>query len=174
MSQYFNLFQLEPSFNIDTEALEQTYRALAARFHPDKFASASAFEQKQAVMMSSTINDAYRTLKSPIDRAAYLLKSQNIDADAPEHTSFSPEFLMQQMEWRETLMDAQIEQNHDAIRALDQEIQEVQSSLFQDLQQAFEQQDYESAAQWVRHGRFLNKLRKEIASNLIKYICCYI
>ena len=166
MSQYFNLFQLEPSFNIDTEALEQTYRALAARFHPDKFASASAFEQKQAVMMSSTINDAYRTLKSRIDRAAYLLKSQNIDADAPEHTSFSPEFLMQQMEWRETLMDAQMEQNHDAIRALDQEIQEVQSSLYQDLQQAFEQQDYESAAQWVRHGRFLNKLRKEIASIL--------
>lgn len=166
MSQYFNLFQLEPSFNIDTEALEQTYRALAARFHPDKFASASAFEQKQAVMMSSTINDAYRTLKSPIDRAAYLLKSQNIDADAPEHTSFSPEFLMQQMEWRETLMDAQMEQNHDAIRALDQEIQNAQSSLYQDLQQAFEQQDYESAAQWVRHGRFLNKLRKEIASIL--------
>lgn len=166
MSQYFNLFQLEPSFNIDTEALEQTYRALAARFHPDKFASASAFEQKQAVMMSSTINDAYRTLKSPIDRAAYLLKSQNIDADAPEHTSFSPEFLMQQMEWRETLMDAQMEQNHDAIRALDQEIQEVQSSLYQDLQRAFEQQDYESAAQWVRHGRFLNKLRNEIASIL--------
>ncbi|KZC86121.1 Fe-S protein assembly co-chaperone HscB [Neisseria flavescens] len=166
MSQYFNLFQLEPSFNIDTEALEQTYRALAARFHPDKFASASAFEQKQAVMMSSTINDAYRTLKSPIDRAAYLLKSQNIDADAPEHTSFSPEFLMQQMEWRETLMDAQMEQNHDAIQALDQEIQEVQSNLYQDLQQAFEQQDYESAAQWVRHGRFLNKLRNEIASIL--------
>ena len=166
MSQYFNLFQLEPSFNIDTEALEQSYRALAARFHPDKFASASAFEQKQAVMMSSTINDAYRTLKSPIDRAAYLLKSQNIDADAPEHTSFSPEFLMQQMEWRETLMDAQMEQSHDAIRALDQEIQEVQSSLYQDLQQAFEQQDYESAAQWVRHGRFLNKLRNEIASIL--------
>ena len=166
MSQYFNLFQLEPSFNIDTEALEQTYRALAARFHPDKFASASAFEQKQAVMMSSTINDAYRTLKSPIDRAVYLLKSQNIDADAPEHTSFSPEFLMQQMEWRETLMDAQMEQNHDTIRALDQEIQEVQNNLYQDLQQAFEQQDYESAAQWVRHGRFLNKLRNEIASIL--------
>ena len=166
MSQYFNLFQLEPSFNIDTEALEQTYRALAARFHPDKFASASAFEQKQAVMMSSTINDAYRTLKSPIDRAAYLLKSQNIDADAPEHTSFSPEFLMQQMEWRETLMDAQMEQNHDANRALDQEIQAGQNNLYQDLQQRFEQQAYESAAQWVRHGRFLNKLRNEIASIL--------
>ena len=52
------------------------------------------------------------------------------------------------------------------VQAMAQEIQEVQSSLFQDLQQAFEQQDYESAAQWVRHGRFLNKLRKEIASIL--------
>lgn len=166
MSHYFTLFQLEPAFDIDAENLEQTYRTLAARFHPDKFASASTFEQKQAVMMSSTINDAYRTLKNPIDRAAYLLKMQGIDADAPEHTSFSPEFLMQQMEWRETLMDAQMEQNHDAVQALDKEIQNAQNNLYQDLQQAFEQQDYESAAQWVRHGRFLNKLRKEIASIL--------
>lgn len=110
MSQYFTLFQLEPAFDIDAESLEQTYRALAARFHPDKFASSSAFEQKQAVMMSSTINDAYRTLRNPIDRAAYLLKTLGIDADAPEHTSFAPEFLMQQMEWRETLMDAQMAQ----------------------------------------------------------------
>ena len=90
MSQYFTLFQLEPAFDIDAESLEQTYRTLAARFHPDKFASASAFEQKQAVMMSSTINDAYRTLKNPIDRAAYLLKTLGIDADAPEYTSFAP------------------------------------------------------------------------------------
>ena len=109
MSQYFTLFRIESAFDIDTENLEQTYRALAARFHPDKFASASTFEQKQAVMMSSTINDAYRTLKNPIDRAAYLLKTSGIDADAPEHTAFAPEFLMQQMEWRETLMEARAE-----------------------------------------------------------------
>ena len=70
MSQYFTLFQLEPQFDIDTDSLEQNYRTLAARFHPDRFASASAFEQKQAVMMSSTVNEAYRTLKNPTDRAA--------------------------------------------------------------------------------------------------------
>ena len=153
MSQYFTLFQLEPAFDIDAENLEQTYRALAARFHPDKFASASAFEQKQAVMMSSTIN-------------AYLLKAQGIDADAPEHTSFAPEFLMQQMEWRETLMDAQMEQNNEALRALDQEISREQDKLYQDLRTAFAAKDYEAAAQWVRHGRFLNKLRNEIATAL--------
>ncbi|HFC8413970.1 TPA: Fe-S protein assembly co-chaperone HscB [Neisseria meningitidis] len=166
MSQYFTLFQLEPAFDIDTQNLEQIYRALAARFHPDKFASASAFEQKQAVMMSSTINDAYRTLKNPIDRAAYLLKTLGIDADAPEHTSFAPDFLMQQMEWRETLMEARAESDLKTLENLNDEIHAEQEKLFCDLKQSFARQDYDTAAQQVRQGRFLDKLRNEISSAL--------
>ena len=166
MSQYFTLFQLEPAFDIDAENLEQTYRALAARFHPDKFASASAFEQKQAVMMSSTINDAYRTLKNPIDRAAYLLKTLGIDADAPEHTSFAPDFLMQQMEWRETLMEARAESDLKTLENLNDEIRAEQEKLFCDLKQSFARPDYDTAAQQVRQGRFLDKLRNEISSAL--------
>lgn len=166
MSQYFTLFQLEPAFDIDAENLEQTYRALAARFHPDKFASASAFEQKQAVMMSSTINDAYRTLKNPIDRAAYLLKTLGIDADAPEHTSFAPDFLIQQMEWRETLMEARAESDLKTLENLNDEIRAEQEKLFCDLKQSFACQDYDTAAQQVRQGRFLDKLRNEISSAL--------
>ncbi len=167
MSQYFTLFQLEPQFDIDTDSLEQNYRTLAARFHPDRFASASAFEQKQAVMMSSTINEAYRTLKNPTDRAAYLLRQQGIDADAPEHTSFAPEFLMQQMEWRETLAEARGGQDQTALTALDKEISGAQQELWRDLREAFRRQQYEDAAQLVRQGRFLDKLKKEI-SNLLQ------
>lgn len=167
MSQYFTLFQIEPQFDIDTDSLEQNYRTLAARFHPDRFASASAFEQKQAVMMSSTVNEAYRTLKNPTDRAAYLLRQQGIDADAPEHTSFAPEFLMQQMEWRETLAEARGGQDQTALLALDKEISGAQQELWQDLREAFRRQQYEDAAQLVRQGRFLDKLKKEI-SNLLQ------
>ena len=166
MSQYFTLFQLEPAFDIDAENLEQTYPRLAARFHPDKFASASAFEQKQAVMMSSTINDAYRTLRNPINRAAYLLKTLGIDADAPEHTSFAPDFLMQQMEWRETLMEARAESDLKTLENLNDEIRAEQEKLFCDLKQSFACQDYDTAAQQVRQGRFLDKLRNEISSAL--------
>lgn len=167
MSQYFTLFQLEPQFDIDTDSLEQNYRTLAARFHPDRFASTSAFEQKQAVMMSSTINEAYRTLKNPTDRAAYLLRQQGIDADAPEHTSFAPEFLMQQIEWRETLAEARGGQDQTALHALDKEISGAQQELWRDLREAFRRQQYEDAAQLVRQGRFLDKLKKEI-SNLLQ------
>ena len=94
MNQHFTLFGLPETFQIDENALETRYRALAAGCHPDRFASASAFEQKQAVMMAAAVNEAYRILKNPVDRAASLLTAQNIDADAPEHTAFAPEFLM--------------------------------------------------------------------------------
>ncbi len=162
MSQHFTLHQHEPAFDIDTAALEQTYRRLAARFHPDRHAAASAFEQKQAMMMASAVNEAYRILKNPIDRAAYLLEQHNIHADAPEHTSFPPEFLMQQMEWRETLEEARAQNNQAALRALEADIQAEQNTLLSALQTAFKQTDYHNAANLVRQGRFLNKLRQEI------------
>lgn len=166
MSRAFQLFGLPVQFDLNAEQLHQQYRTLAAQFHPDRFAAASAFEQKQAMMMSAAINQAYEQLSHPLNRAAELLRAQNIDADAPEHTSFAPEFLMQQMQWRETLMDAQMEQDEAAMLALDAEIAAEQQTLLIQLHQAFEQQQYESAAQLVRQGRFLDKMRQEIASAL--------
>ena len=103
---YYKIFALPKSYPVDAAALEQSYRRLSTQYHPDKTAHLSAFEQKQAVMLSATINEAYRVLKSPLDRAAYLLQEQGIQADAPENTRFAPEFLMQQMQWREDLDDA--------------------------------------------------------------------
>lgn len=166
MSRAFQLFGLPVQFDLNAEQLHQQYRTLAAQFHPDRFAAASVFEQKQAMMMSAAINQAYEQLSHPLNRAAELLRAQNIDADAPEHTSFAPEFLMQQMQWRETLMDAQMEQDEAAMLALGSEIAAEQQTLLIQLRQAFEQQQYESAAQLVRQGRFLDKMRQEIASAL--------
>lgn len=166
MNNYFALFQQAETFDLDLTALEQTYRALAAQFHPDKFASASSFDQKQAMMMSATLNEAYRILKNPLDRATYLLKKQGIDADAPEHTHFAPEFLMQQMEWREALMDAKMEHNIPALQQLHHTITQEQNQLQQQLQHAFAQTEYETATNLVRQGRFLDKLQQEITATL--------
>ncbi len=162
MTQYFALFKLEPAFDIDVETLEQTYRSLAARFHPDKYAAASAFEQKQAVMMASAVNEAYRVLKNSTERAAYLLQQRGIEADAPEHTAFAPEFLMQQMEWRETLEEARAGGNTAALAELDEEIAAEQQNLQQQLRTAFSRQNHDEAAALVRQSRFLDKLRQEI------------
>ena len=51
----------------------------------------------------------------------------NIDADAPEHTAFAPEFLMQQMEWRETLAEARAAGDTAALNALEGQVSAEQS-----------------------------------------------
>ncbi|MDF7675631.1 Fe-S protein assembly co-chaperone HscB [Neisseriaceae bacterium ESL0693] len=166
MSQYFDLFQLPEQFNLDQAQLDQRYRQLAAQCHPDKFATRSAFEQKQAMMMAATVNEAYRILSQPLDRAAYLLNQHGIDADAPEHTHFASEFLMQQMAWREELEDARAQHDNNALTALADTIRTAQTELEQHLAESFHNQAFEQAAEAVRQGRFLVKLQQEITRSL--------
>ncbi len=161
-TDYFALFNLPVQFIIDETSLTDNYRKLAAIYHPDKFAAASGFEQRQAMMLSSTINDAYRILKSDIDRASYIVSLHNIDADAPEHTQFAPAFLMQQLEWREALEDARMDKNQASLDALEAEIQQEQDVLKTTIANTLAQEQYDEAAQLVRQGRFLNKMRSEI------------
>lgn len=166
MYNYFQLFGLPEQFNIDNTLLEQKYRTLAAQFHPDRHASSSIFDQKQSVMMSSTINEAYRILKSPLDRAAYLLKKQNVHADSPEHTHFPTEFLMQQMQWRENVQQARAECDDSTLRQLANDIGIEQEKLYKNLNLSLTNADWESAAQLIRQGRFLTKLQNEIIHSL--------
>ena len=47
MTNYFQSFDLTPSFAIDQAALEARYEQLMVLCHPDKFAGAATFEQRQ-------------------------------------------------------------------------------------------------------------------------------
>lgn len=166
MNPHFQLFGLPERFALDEAGLDSRYRVLAAQFHPDRSATASAFEQRQAVMMAAAVNEAYRVLRNPFDRAASLLQGQGIEADAPAHTAFPPEFLMQQMDWREQLAEARATGNEAALSALAGDIAAAREALCGRLQAAFEGGHYEDAAQRVRQGRFLDKMAQEIAAAL--------
>lgn len=159
MISYFSLFSLPEQFAIDETQLSAHYRDLLAEYHPDKMASCSAFEQKQAMMMATTINDAYRVLREPLDRAAYLLQREGIDADDPAQTHFAEHFLLQQMQWRESLAEAN---NESEIHQLRTEVQAAYQDILQRLQAAFDQADFTQAASIVREGRFVQKLLAQI------------
>ena len=161
---YYKIFALPKSYALDAAALEQNYRRLSTQYHPDKTAHLSAFEQKQAVMLSATINEAYRILKSPLDRAAYLLQEQGIHAAAPENTRFEAAFLMQQMQWREDLDDAGHDEN--ALLALNRQIVAARDALQAALNQDFADEQWEAAANHVREGRFIHKLLQQIKQAL--------
>ena len=69
---------------------------------------------------------------------------------------------MQQMEWRETLAEARAAGDTAALNALEGQVSAEQTALYGQLAAAFDAQQYQTAAQLVRQGRFLNKIRQEI------------
>ena len=58
---------------------------------------------------SVRINEAYRRLRDPMARAAYLCELRGAAIDAEQQHRHAAEFLMQQMTWREALDDARSE-----------------------------------------------------------------
>ena len=103
MQNYFQLFALTPEFDIDAQQLEASYQAQIAQYHPDKFASEDEKSQLQAVQNTSLINSAFDTLKDPLNRATYLLELNNIQAFDEKDTKMDVDFLMAQIELRESL-----------------------------------------------------------------------
>jgi molecular chaperone HscB len=75
---YFQMFSLPPKLTIDTSALERDFYKLSRKLHPDLYARKSADEQTWSLRQSSLLNDAYRTLKDPVARTAYLLKLEGV------------------------------------------------------------------------------------------------
>src|ERR1700734_431549 len=76
---YYQAFGLPRTFtlvsaNSDTAALEREFHRLSRRLHPDRFARATADEQQWSLAATALLNDAYRTLRDPIQRTEYLLK----------------------------------------------------------------------------------------------------
>ena len=84
---YFAFLGIPRKLTVDAEDLEQRFRALSRQFHPDYFYNATPAERRASLERSSYLNDAFRTLKSPIARAEYLLGLEGFAARTPEEAS---------------------------------------------------------------------------------------
>jgi len=128
---YFQLFGIEVTFDVDLNQLSQTYQTLQKAVHPDRFAHASSQDQLLAVQKSAEINDAYQTLKQPLKRAEYILTLRGVDLPNEQHTFGDTAFLMQQMELREMLDEVKFSDDVDAA------LNHVQQVFTQEYQQLF-------------------------------------
>jgi len=102
---YFELFALPISFEIELSSLSERYQDLQRSVHPDKFTNATDRERRLSMQQASMINEAYQALKDPLKRAQYILSLNNIDANSESNTVMDTAFLMEQMELREALDD---------------------------------------------------------------------
>ncbi len=163
---HFDLFGLPAVFALDEAALDAGYRRLQAEVHPDRHAAATPAERRRSMQWATHVNEAYRTLKSPIARARYLLQLHGVDTGEDSNASMPAEFLMRQMEWREAIAAGDLP-------GLERQLCELRTearSLEADLARALDREpDHARAAETVRKLRFLDKVQAEI-KQAIEYL----
>jgi len=160
MSSHFELFGLRPAFTVDAAALDRAYREIQSRVHPDRFAHAGDAERRASMQWTTRVNEAYRTLKSPVQRARSLLELNGVDVGFETNTRMPADFLQRQLELRETLAGAKLPEALDTLLA---EVRREQRLLVQGIAQLIDdRKDYSAAAAEVRKLMFLDKLAAEI------------
>ena len=154
---HFGLFGLPARFDLDPQALESAWRTVAAQVHPDRYATASPAERRVAMQWAARANEAYRLLRDPLLRARYLCEQAGVDLQTESNTAMDPEFLMQQMTWREMLDDAR--DDAQALAALQAELQQARETMRATLSRLLDQdRDYATAGLKVREWMFVEKL----------------
>ncbi len=162
-NNHFALMGFEPRFVIDVAALESSWHKLQKEFHPDRYAQASEAERRRALQIAMQINDAYQMLKSPLNRAQYLLSLAGVDVKTEASVRLPPDFLMKQMEWREAIEQAVVQKDMPGLEGLMQAVVREQVQMQEKLADLLDcAQDIPAAAQAVRQWMFFAKLQDEI------------
>ena len=75
---YFRFFALPRKLNLNVKELEREFYKLSRHLHPDRYSNASEQERQWSLEKSARLNDAYRTLRDPIERTKYLLELEGV------------------------------------------------------------------------------------------------
>lgn len=158
----FALFGLPERFALDAAALDAKWKSLQGAAHPDRFATESGAAQRVAMQWAIRINEAYRRLKDPLARAAYLCALHGADIEAESNTAMPAAFLMQQMDWRDALSEAT---TVDAVDALSAEVVAARNATLASLEAAIDgtsTPDWRAVAGTVRGLMFVDKFLGDV------------
>jgi molecular chaperone HscB len=78
---YFRFFALPRKLHVNTKELERDFYKLSRQLHPDRYGQVSEQERQWSLEKSARLNDAYRTLRDPIERTRYLLELEGMKLD---------------------------------------------------------------------------------------------
>ena len=156
----FALFGLSQRFAQQRSEIDARWKELQRQAHPDRFAAQGAAAQRIAMQWSVRINEAYRRLKDPMARAAYLCELRGAPIQAEDNTAMPADFLMEQMEWRESLDDSA---DPSALDALQARLDRARAERLRAIEAALdEHDDAAAAAAQVRALMFIERFAHDV------------
>ena len=160
---HFELFDLAPSYSIDTEQLESSYKELQSLVPPDRYAQAADADRRASMQWTTRVNQAYGTLKDPVQRARYLLELHGVDVGFETNTQMPTDFLLQQLETREQLEEALQKKDSGFLDSLRGSLATKRKLLETEIGESIDaRKDYARATALVRKLMFLQKIDDEI------------
>ena len=160
---FFELFGLNPAFDVDPADLHARQQRLQAAYHPDRHVTTSEQEKRLSVQMASWVNQAYETLRDPVKRSRYLLEISGASLPDDSATTADTAFLMEQIELREAV-DA-CRQGEDAVErseAVAIELQHRANDLARDFVESFEAGEIEAAIDASRKMQFVQRIPQQL------------
>ena len=154
----FQRLGMKADFDLDPKDLEKRYFAFQRKFHPDRFATKTSREKQLSLQHATDLNEAYDRLKAPLSRAEALLESKGAGKQDQARTESDPELLMEAMESREALADAEAADEVAKLEARTRMEVEVSEEA---LSVAFAADDLEGATNIVTRLKYLLKLLQE-------------
>jgi len=162
---YFALFGLPEQYEIDKSQLATAFRELQTEYHPDRFVNEDEQQRRLAVQSTGFINEAHETLLSARLRARYLLILKGVDFDDEVDTTSDTQFLMHQMEMRESLEDAK--QAEDPLADVDEIRHQVHLAIMNlqaDFVRKIEENKLSDAKEVVLKMKFFERLCQEVTA----------
>jgi molecular chaperone HscB len=158
------------SYDLDGRALEESFRALSRKLHPDRFARATPRERRFSLEQTTILNDAYRTLRDPVKRAEHLLALRGVKVAGEERgssASMPHEFLEQAMEDREKLLEAKMEGGPAAVEKLAQGVRGKKQATMDEIARVLREdrvadKDLQRTAQLLARLRYYARYLDEV------------
>lgn len=166
-ADFFALFGLPQQFSLDAGLLEARFHGLLAEVHPDRAVQLGESGRRLAMQWATRVNEGYRTLRRPLSRALYLLSQRGVDAALEQNTAMSPEFLMEQMRWREAVDEATEAGDDAALEDMSRQLKASVVAVESGLREAFDvTHDLDGARELVRQLHFISKLDQQVSDLL--------
>jgi molecular chaperone HscB len=121
---YFELFEMPLSLQVDKKYVQDKYFELQKKYHPDFFSNESEEEQADVLEKSSMVNKAYKTFQNDDETIKYVLQLKEL-LEEEEKYELPPEFLIEMMELNEALMeveDSSLEETETKINQLEKHL----------------------------------------------------
>lgn len=149
MTNPFSLFGLPEQFDLDRAAIEKAHHAIRKQ----------AATEKDLTL----IDEACRTLRHPLKRAACLCSLNGCPLETGAALSQPPEFFIEQITWRNELDEARMEKSLTRLEKLDERLRKQLSGQLEKIRTALNARAFAAARQEIEKTCFLDKFAEEIS-----------